>query len=129
MVCWGLAVTALLFFAARPLMEMFLSEPETLLIGVSYLRIVAISQVPICLEFVAAGAFRGMGRTLPPSVTSIGINLLRLALAHFLASTALGLDGIWWAIAIGAAARGVLMFMWYLLYARRLPKEDEVGVD
>jgi putative MATE family efflux protein len=119
---WGIAVSALLFFAARPLMGLFMTEPETLRIGVSYLRIVAISQVPLCLEFVAAGSFRGMGRTLPPSVASIGSNVSRLALAYFLAGTALGLDGVWWAISIGSIVRGAWLFVWYMLYARELPK-------
>ncbi|MCL2699149.1 MAG: MATE family efflux transporter [Defluviitaleaceae bacterium] len=124
MSCWGIMVSALLFFAAEPLMGLFLNEPETIRIGVSYLRIVALSQVPLCLEFVAAGAFRGVGRTLPPTIASIGTNVSRLALAHYLAGTALGLDGIWWAIAIGSAARGIWMFAWYLIYARKLPKEN-----
>ena len=65
--------------------------------GVDYLRIIGISEIFMCLEGAATGAFQGMGRTVPPSVTGIVFNTLRIPTAILLSATALGLNGVWWA--------------------------------
>ena len=44
--CIGLTATAALIFAARPLISIFLHEPEAIALGVAYLRILGISQLP-----------------------------------------------------------------------------------
>ena len=126
MVCWGVIVTATIFFGARVLILIFIpDDPEVLRIGTEYLRILAICQIPQCLEGVAAGAFRGRGRTVPPSVSSVVSNTLRVVLAFFLSfHTPLGLTGIWIAISVGAAVRGIWIYSWYLINMRKLPKED-----
>ena len=126
MICWGIIVTATIFFGSRILILIFIpNDPEVLRIGSEYLRILAICQIPQCLEGVAAGAFRGRGKTVPPSVSSVVSNSLRVVLAFFLSfHTSLGLTGIWIAISIGAAVRGIWIYSWYLINMRKLPKED-----
>ncbi|MCL2544941.1 MAG: MATE family efflux transporter [Clostridia bacterium] len=126
MVTWGAAVTALMFFGGRALYAAFVREPEIQAMGGVYLRILALSQLAMCLEGISAGAFRGTGKTVPPAVISIACNVLRVPLAFALASTALGLNGVWWAVSIGGACRGLLMMAWYLLHARRQPHADIV---
>ncbi|MCL2810889.1 MAG: MATE family efflux transporter [Clostridia bacterium] len=124
MVVWGALVTVLMFFGGRQLYAAFLREPEIHAMGAVYLRILALSQLAMCLEGISASAFRGVGKTVPPAVISIACNVLRVPLAYVLASTELGLNGVWWAISIGGGVRGLLILAWYLLHARSQPKAD-----
>lgn len=121
---WGCIVTLVLFFGGRTLFGLFLPDPTTLDMGAAYLRILAYGQLLSMLEYVAMGMFRGLGRTLPPSIASITCNAIRVPLAYFLSQTSLGLDGIWWGISIGQMLRAVWMFLWYLLGSRHLPRKD-----
>lgn len=122
---WGVLVTAFLFFGGDLVLSVFLpGDPDAIAAGASYMRILSICQIVACLEGVASGAFRGMGKTTPPSVISISSNVFRVFLAYFLSRTPLGLDGIWWGVSIGAMIRGGWMFLWYMLYARKQPTVD-----
>ena len=125
MAIYGVFVTAVLFFFARPLIGIFLSDPESVAMGTTYLRIFALTQVLACMEGVAAGAFRGKGQTIKPSIVSVSSNVLRVILAYALAETVLGLDGIWIGIAISVVLRGVWLLAWYQINARKMPKADE----
>lgn|GEM_PF-4516021 len=63
-------------------------------------------------------------KTLPPSIVSVSANVLRVFITYFLAKTALGLSGIWLGISLAAALRGTCSLAWYLLAAKRQPRED-----
>ena len=78
----------------------------------------------MALEGTCGGTFRGMGKTLPPSVSSISSNLLRPLLCYVLAQY-LGLNGFWIGISLSAALRGAMMFIWYSIHQRRMPRQDE----
>lgn len=124
MAVWGALVTILLFFCGDALFSLFLPDPKIIEMGAVYLKLLASCQLPMCLEFIAAGAFKGTGRTLEPSVVSIVSNGLRVPLAYVLSLTSLGLNGIWLGVSAGAILRGVWMFVWYLLAARKQPRTD-----
>lgn len=127
MALWGVVVTALLYFGGSAILGVFLpGETESIAAGTSLLRILALCQIAGCLEGVASGAFRGLGHTAPPSIISISTNMLRVLLAYLLSRGPLGLDGIWWGMSLGALLRGGGMYIWYLIYARRQPKDDAV---
>ncbi len=128
MTIWGVIITVLLFFGGRLLYSVFVRETVIQDMGDVYLKILALCQIATCFESVAGGAFRGMGKTMPPAVASIASNVLRVPLAYLLASTSLGLNGAWWGISITAAMRGVIILIWYLWRARRMPKRDEEPV-
>lgn len=130
MLTWGVVVTGVLFFGAEALMRVFLPDsPEAVSIGLTYVRILAACQVLACLEGIAAGAFRGMGRTSIPSIVSITSNALRVVAAYIMSQTALGLSGVFWAISLGAAFRGLWMIVWYFIASRRFPKDDTQGIE
>lgn len=125
MLVWGVVITLILFFGPRVIYNAFLpGDREVAALGVSYLRILSACQLTACLEAIAGGAFRGMGRTLPPSLVSVVTNALKVVCAYWLMNTGLGLNGIWWAVSITTAARGICIFIWYYLYARQLPRTD-----
>ena len=126
MILWGLVITAIPWLFGRQMMSLFFTDEAIIAEGVRFLRIHSICQVFICLEYWAAGIFRGLGKTIPPSVSSITGNVIRIPLAYFLSLTALGVVGLWWAIALGAMLRSVILLVWFFLYARRLPREDVV---
>ncbi len=128
MLIYGVAVAAVLFFGGKLLYAVFVPEEHIQLLGVDYLRILAACEVFACLEGMSGGAFRGLGKTLPPAAISIASNVLRVPLAYVLAATPLGLNGIWWAVSITCAMRGAGMFLWYKLRERELPTRDEAPV-
>jgi Na+-driven multidrug efflux pump len=55
-----------------------------------------------------------VGQTVPPSVSSILFNALRVPLCWLLSQTSLGLNGIWLGITIGGILRGAATLGWYL---------------
>jgi putative MATE family efflux protein len=116
---WGLFVTCLLFFGGGFIFSAFLPEPELRSMGTNFLRVLAFCQIPANIEFVGGNAFKGTGRTLPPSVTSVTINAARVPLAYILSKTALGLSGIWIVISFTAALRGIVICTWYALAERK----------
>jgi len=125
---WGFLVGFILYFGSTFLFKIFLpNDPDVVHIGVGYMRVLALVQIPACLEGVAAGVFRGQGKTIPPSVASGTSNAMRVVLAYILTHyTNLGLTGIWIAFAAGAGVRGLWMYIWYLFYSRGKPKTDAV---
>jgi len=123
---WGLAVAVLLYFGGGALYRIFIpNDPGVVTLGILYLQLLAFVQIPACLEGVAAGIFRGKGKTVPPSVASISSNIMRVVLAYASVTfTDLGLTGIWLAVTISAAIRGLWIFIWYLINSRNEPKTD-----
>ncbi|HIT90741.1 MAG TPA: MATE family efflux transporter, partial [Candidatus Merdenecus merdavium] len=124
MMIWGGFITALLLFGGSTLMKLFLIEPTAIQIGIVYLKILSICQLVACMEYASAGAFRGLGKTVPPSMVSITGNLIRIFIIYFLSKSKLGLDGIWWGIAIGACIRSIWMFLWYLWEDRKIVRKE-----
>ena len=86
---------------------------------ITYLRILAACQIFANLEYVAANAFRGKGRTIPPSISGITSNLIRVPLAFFLSRTSLGVMGVWTAVSFTAGFRGVMVCIWYMWTYRK----------
>ncbi len=112
LVPYGLAVNALLFFFARPLFGIFISEEETLRVGTEYLRIISLSQIFMILEMMTAGAFNGLGKTVIPSTISMVGNALRIPFAYMAVSMA----GIWWTISLSSVFKGSLMVVLFVTY-------------
>lgn len=122
---WEAIVTLLLIFYGRGFFALFLREPPEILdMGTTYLRILAGCQLFMAFEGACAGTFRGMGRTLPPSLCSIATSLLRPVLCWWMAQW-MGMNGLWMGITVSAILRGILMFIWFTIYQRRIPKVDE----
>ena len=54
--------TVICFAAATPLMAMFTSNPETVRLGSSALKIISIGFIPSALSVTASGALEGLGK-------------------------------------------------------------------
>lgn len=116
---WGAIVTMLLIFVPEPLFRIFIREAEAIPYGISYLMVLGVSQLPMCIEIITSGAFSGFGKTLPPSVISIIFTTLRIPMAAVLSATALALDGIWWSVTISSILKGVILLIAFLIFIRR----------
>ncbi|MFV0401180.1 MAG: MATE family efflux transporter [Oscillospiraceae bacterium] len=126
MAVWGVIVSLLLLFMGGTLFSILLPEAHLVPMGANYLRILALCQLPMTLEGVAGGGFRGIGKTLPPSVASITVNALRVGLVYVLSASPMGLDGVWWGVTLGAVARGLWIILWFVYTLSRQPKDDLV---
>ena len=115
----GVFATVLLFFGSKTLFSVFIQEEVAIQYGMQYLKILAFSQLFMCIEITTAGAFNGLGKTMPPSIVGIVFNALRIPAAIVLSSTSLGLDGIWWAISITSVFKGIVLMMWYIILTKR----------
>jgi Na+-driven multidrug efflux pump len=90
----------------------FTDDPTVVDETAMYLRINALSQLLLPAEIVLEGALGGAGDTVPPMITSTLLTALRIPLAAWWAAL-WGPVGIWWAISLTAAGRGVaMMFLW-----------------
>jgi len=129
---WGVFVTSVMWFGGGMVFTIFLPEyapyPEMAQLFITYMRILAACQIFANLEFAATNAFRGKGKTLPPSIVSISSNLIRVPLAYVLSLTPLGLLGIWVAISFTASIRGIAVAIWYILDNRKFNKIDTPNI-
>lgn len=124
---WGAFTTAVLILCPQFLFRIFITEPEVIPMGVDYLRILGASQLFMCLEMTAAGAFQGLGRTVPPSATGIVFTSMRIPMAMLLSATALKLNGIWWSISISSIIKGLVLPVWLMLTLRAMRRMEKEG--
>lgn len=119
---WGTFTSLILILLCRPLFTLFINEPDTIVKGSDYLRILGYSQLFMCLEITIDGIFKGAGRTKIPSYISIILTGSRIPMALILSSDKLlGLNGIWWSISISSILKGTIM-MGVFLYLHKKDK-------
>ena len=113
MLSWGVFCSLVLIVFPQLIFQVFIQEAEVLPMGVDYLRILGVSQLFMCMEITTAGAFSGLGKTLPPSIVSITLTGARIPMAILLGRW-LGLNGVWWAITIISIGKGIVLLGWFL---------------
>lgn len=127
MAAWGAFTSFLLIVFPEFFFRIFITEESVIPMGVDYLRIIGISEIFMCLEGAATGAFQGMGKTIPPSVTGVVLNTLRIPTAMVLSATILGLNGVWWALSLSCVLKGTVLPVWFVLILRRYMKDPGRG--
>lgn len=121
-IIWGSLTTVILVFFSEPIFRVFINEPEAILKGVDYLKILGYSQLFMCLEITVAGIFKGLGRTYIPSIIIAVLTGLRIPLAILLCRPdVLGLNGIWWSITLSSIVKGMLLLS-ILVFLRKKHK-------
>lgn len=116
----GLAASLAFVLFGEQIFGWFIPEPNAIFEGGKYLRILGYSQLFMVLEITTAGAFNGMGKTIPPAITGVVFNGLRIPLA-LLFTVSLGLSGVWWSITISSWLKGIVLFVWFAVVLLRLP--------
>ena len=109
------AVAVVMFFFGEPLMRVYTSDEAIIAIGVTALKVLALSQPFQAIGQALAGGLRGAGDTrYPMVVTSASIWLVRLPLA-FLFGPVMGLSLAWVFVSavVDGAVRAVAMWWRY----------------
>jgi Na+-driven multidrug efflux pump len=117
----GLITSSLLIFLPGPIFSIFIREKNVVKEGIVYLRILGVSQFFMCIEITTAGAFNGLGKTVPPSLNGIVLNALRIPGALLL-SAGLGLSGVWWSISLSSVMKGIILTSWFIIFISRHPE-------
>lgn len=118
----GIFCTILFVFFGNEVFSLIVPTQEAFEAGGIFLRIDGYSMWFMMLEITMQGLFYGTGRTMPPAIISITLNLLRIPLAIYLAGTSLGIEGVWWAISITSTLKGIVAFGWFRLLKKKLLK-------
>jgi len=111
----SLAVTSIMVFFGRFLIQLFVrsSESEVILVGSEYLVIVSSFYIVFSVMFSINGVMRGAGDTLIPMfITFFSLWMVRIPVAYFL-SERIGESGIWWAIPIAWITGAALAYLYY----------------
>lgn len=133
--------TILFFFFGEAIFGLFMNQEEEKVIqmGVVYLIILSFSQILMCIEITATGAFNGIGRAIPPAIVGILGNVLRIPLAFFLSYTLIDYlpkfsqllspdtiiaTGVWWGLTLSSILKGSVLFLWFLLILYKHPEND-----
>ncbi|MET0402925.1 MAG: MATE family efflux transporter [Cystobacter sp.] len=96
-----LSISAVAVLFPETLLKMFITDPQVLEIGTSYLHIVGACYVLFGLTFVSNGIINGSGSTLVTTAISlVGLWVTRVPLAYFLSGRMHDVRGVWYAIAI-----------------------------
>lgn len=107
-----MTVTAVLMFVFSPAMFFMLTPDKAVRnLGVRVLRIEAFAEPMFACSIVAAGALRGAGDTLVPSIMNLmSMWGIRITMAVFLAPH-IGLTGVWIAMCVELCIRGILFLI------------------
>ena len=123
----GIITSTILIVFPHTLFSIFLNERESLEMGSTYLRILGFSQLFICLELMATGAFFGWGRTNIPAITGISLTLIRIPMAlafiHFWSNS---LSSVWWSISISSIAKGSILVSLYIILFKSFEKKHKL---
>ena len=115
---WGLLITAAFLLFPKPLAKLFFFEQNAIDICVSYFRIVGLCEAFMAVELLAIGAINGYGATKVSSAISIILTGMRIPLALLFTRTAMGLDGIWWALSLTSITKGIVLhFAFFKVYS------------
>ena len=90
-------------------------------IAVDYLIIIGFSEAFMSVELLTIGALSGLGRTRLCSIISIVLTGARIPLAMLLSGTALGLNGIWWALTLTSITKGIVFTLTFHHISKHLP--------
>lgn len=131
-----LLISGTAYVFAPSLLAMFKATPDSLPIGVAYLRILAFSMPFQALYLVISAILRGTGNTRVPMQIALVINLVNVALNSVLifgrlGFPALGFRGPAVASIVGQMA-GVAIAAWYLFSTRSgvgIRPRDRVSLD
>lgn len=118
-----LAVSALVWVFARPLMALFVDaqETEVILEGIRYLHIEGAFYCGIGCLFLLYGLYRALGKPGMSVVLTIISLGTRVALAYTLSVVpSIGVTGIWWSVPIGWALADMVGILYYIVRRKQL---------
>jgi putative MATE family efflux protein len=119
---WMGAMGVVYFVAARPIVDLFTSDPEVLGVGIDAMRALALSQAIWGLMFVYSGAMRGTGKSVYPAVANSIMIWAAVGLSFLVVEIGYGLAASWLMFAV--VAPWPVLLLW-----RRLRREPLLDVN
>ncbi len=117
----GLVVSLIFLIFPREIFSLFVKEENIIEGGVLYLRILAISQLFMCVDITTMGAFNGVGKTGIPPIISVSLTSLRIPLSIILSTTlGMGVAGVWLSISISTILKGVILSSIFIYYLQKI---------
>lgn len=109
-----------LYIYAEEIYSLFIPNADHMEYGISYLKIISLSQIFMCIEITTGGAFNGIGKTIPPSAVGIVFNAIRIPLALFMGiHLAMGINGVWWSLTITSIFKGLILLIWFMFILKK----------
>ena len=121
-IIYSIIMSIIFIIFKEPIIRLFIKDKSTILIASGYLQAVAFSQSFSTIEMVSNGLFTGLGMPKIPAIISIVFTILRIPMALTLMQT-LGIDGVWWSIAISIIVKGISVYSIYIINIRRNYKD------
>lgn len=109
---YALFTTILFIWIPELIVSIFISDLGTIGVAANYLRIIGLSQIFSTVEMVTNGLFTGIGMPKIPANISIIFTILRIPMALIL-TPYLGINGIWWSIALSSVLKGLVAYRVY----------------
>lgn len=123
----GIFATVLLFFFAENLFRLFIpKDPNAIIAGIDYLKILAFSQYFMTLEIGTTGMLNGLGLTRYPAINSMVFNVSRIPMALLLMQI-LQVNGIWTAMTLSSVLKGIFLTLMYY-YLRKKTKGFRINM-
>lgn len=115
---YSLIIAIIFLIFKQPLVEIFIEDGSTVEIAMSYLQVVAFSQVFSAVEMISNGMFTGIGKPKIPASISIVFTVLRIPLAWILVGS-FGINGVWISIAATSILKGICSYSVYKIKVHR----------
>ena len=107
------AGTVICLFASRPLMQLFTSNPETVAIGQTALRIICLGFVVSAVSTTSSGALEGLGKGAESLVISLCRYIIIMIPAAWILCRMFGPVGVWhafWVTELLSALAAALVY-------------------
>ena len=111
-ITYSLVMACVFLIFNRPMIKLFISDEETILIAAAYLKAVAFSQAFSAVETISNGLFTGIGKPNISATISIVFTSLRIPFALLLIKP-FGINGIWLSISLSSILKGVFAYLLY----------------
>lgn len=121
----GIFCTIFLFFSSTYIMKLFVKSDnfETIRAGISYLKILAFSEIFLSLEIGISGMFNGLKNTKTPTKISTICNGLRIPLAYIFYFLGFSIDYIWGVISFCTFLKGILNYIAFRKFVKKFEFE------
>lgn len=117
-ITYSLVMACVFLMFNRPMIKLFISDEETILIAAAYLKAVAFSQAFSAVETISNGLFTGIGKPNISATISIVFTSLRIPFALLLIKP-FGINGIWLSISLSSILKGTFAYLLYEIKVRR----------
>ena len=115
----GVFCSVFLFVSSDFIIRLFIKDDlETIRMGVSYLKILAFSEIFLALEIGISGMFNGLKNTKTPTIISTFSNALRIPLAYLVLYLKLDITYIWVVISFCTFVKGFLNYVFFKKFIR-----------